>query len=369
MAATALLLALGLAGGGCYRPSPPPRPRQNLPKLDFHTHYFRAPTSLVPLLEDWNMRAVLINYTNGESPDSVRRRWERMVALANAHPGRFILCTTIDPRGAGSPGFAARAVAQLRRDIEDGAELVKIWKDFGMEARGEAGQFLQVDDPRFQPIWDFLAAQRIPVIAHLADPAAAWQPIDSTSPHYWYYRDNPRYYAYAHTEMPSRAAILAAQDAWLRRNPQLTVIGAHLASMAEDLDSLSLRLDAFPNLSVDLAGRIKVLREEPKDRVRAWLLRYSGRVLYGSDMELDPVPAGKPTPAAAADAEFVHGRLLRDWEYLADTLAIPDSTLAQLMRRNAERVLAQADSARARMLGAPADIAREPSLSRPARSR
>jgi predicted TIM-barrel fold metal-dependent hydrolase len=306
----------------------------------------------------------LINYTNGQPPDSMRRRWERMVALAKANPGRFVLCTTIDPRGAGSPDFAARTVAQLRRDILDGAELVKVWKDFGMGTRDEPGKFVQVDDPRFQPIWDFLAEHRIPVIAHLGDPAAAWQPIDSTSPHFWYYRDNPRYYAYEHPEMPSSATILAAQDAWLRRNPRLTVIGAHLASMAEDLDSLALRLDAFPNLSVDLAGRTKVLREQSKDRVRAWIVHYGGRVLYGSDMELDPVPAEKPAPEPGADAAFVHGRLLRDWEYLADTLRLPDSTLVQLMRGNAERVLAQADSARGRLLEAQVDLAHQPSVSR-----
>lgn len=329
---------------------PPDGPRRDLPKIDFHTHYFRAPPTLVPLLKRWNMRAVLINYGNGDPPDSVRARWRRLVALARAAPERFVLCTVIDPRGAARPGYAAQVIEQIRGDVRDGAELVKVWKDFGMEARDDAGQYIQVDDPRFQPIWDFLADRGIPVIAHLGDPSPAWQPLDAASPHYYYYRDTPRYHAYLHPDMPSRAAILAAQDAWLQRNPHLTVIGAHLASMADDLDSVSVRLDEFPNLSVDLAARIKVLRQQPRDRVRAWIIRRQQRVLYGSDMELDPVAPGKVLRDAAGDAAFVHQRLLREWSYLADTLALPEETLRLVVYGNAARVLARADSARRRFL-------------------
>src|SRR4051794_11849828 len=96
-------------------------PRPEFPVIDVHTHYFRAPSTLVPVLRQWNVQAVLINYANGDPEAWVRERWAGLVALARSAPDRFALCTVLDPRHARQPDYAAREIVQLRSDIRDGA--------------------------------------------------------------------------------------------------------------------------------------------------------------------------------------------------------------------------------------------------------
>ena len=99
--------------------------------------------------------------------------------------------------------------AEYGLDIAAGAKGVKVWKDIGMEVRDARGEPVQIDHPRFQPIWDFLAEQRVPVLAHIAEPLAAWRPLDPENPHFGYYSANPRYHAYLHPEIPRHEAIIA----------------------------------------------------------------------------------------------------------------------------------------------------------------
>ena len=81
------------------------------------------------------------------------------------------------------PGYADRVIAKLTGDLDErGAVAVKVWKAIGMMLRDPDGRYVHCDDDRFRPIYDFLEARRIPVILHLADPRAAWEPLDPTSP-------------------------------------------------------------------------------------------------------------------------------------------------------------------------------------------
>ena len=231
-----LLCLLGLAA---CRSSPPATDlRQDaFEKIDVHTHYFAPRSYLVPMLARWHARAVILNYTMGEPDSLVRRRWADVLALAHAAPDRFWVATTFDPTAIDRPDFAAPALAQLRTDFADGAVMLKVWKDLGLMVRDRSGRFVQIDDPRLQPIWDFLSARHIPVLEHSADPREGWRVLDPTSPNYEYFRTNPDHYPYLHPEVPRWETVIAARDRWLGRNPGLTVIGAHFGSMADDLDA------------------------------------------------------------------------------------------------------------------------------------
>ena len=138
------------------------------------------------------------------------------------------------------------------------------------------------DDPAFEPIYEDIAAHHRTVVAHLAEPDSCWLPPNPANPDYAYYKGHPREYAYEHPEWPCKAAILAARDHLVAENPTLRVIGAHLGSMESDVDQIAQRFDRYPNFAVDTAARVPYFMFQPRDKVRAFLIKYQDRVLYGT---------------------------------------------------------------------------------------
>ena len=350
MRRTPLLAALLLPLAGCS-----PRPLETsrmppltmaevraIPKIDVHAHYESDDTALVAALASWNARSVLVNVlTDGRLVEKGENMWR----LARAHPERFVHITTFDPAPVDDPQFAARTIARLRAEIERGAKGVKVWKTVGMEIKDAQGRYVQIDDARYQPIWDFLAERGIPVLAHIGEPQAAWLPLDTNDPHYGYYSTNPQYHAYAHPEVPRWETIIAARDRWVARNPRLVIVGAHLASLERDVDEVAKRLDRYPNLYVETAARINDLVMQPTPKVRDFMIRYQDRVMWGTDFG-----EGNTTRARIESGFTQH------WSYLAGAdsisfgragawnarvpgLALPRPVLEKIGHLNAERVL------------------------------
>jgi predicted TIM-barrel fold metal-dependent hydrolase len=314
-----------------------------IPKIDVHSHYRTDNPELVAALGAWNARAVLVDVTGGDR--KIDEKWRDFLALRAAHPGRFFLVATFDPFRLEEPGFVPTTIARLREQIAAGAKGVKVWKDIGMELKDAQGRFVQIDDARFQPIWDFLAEQHVPVLAHIAEPLAAWQPLSAESPHFWYYSNYPQYHAYQHAEIPRHETIIAARDRWIARNPRLTIVGMHLASLEYDVNEVAKRLDAYPNLYIETAARINDLAMQPSDRVRAFMIRYKDRIMWGTDFGEGSVSrAGLEASFAQhwryyANADTVTLGNPRSWHRTVQGLGLPPDVLEQFAHRNAERVL------------------------------
>lgn len=314
-----------------------------IPKVDVHAHYERVDSAPLGVLHSWNARSVLVNVlTDGR----LLERGERMRAVAAAYPDRFFLVTTFDPRPIDDPGFAARTIERLRAEIARGARGVKVWKTVGMEVKDAQGRYVQIDDPRFQPIWDFLAERRIPVLAHIGEPRAAWLPLDPGDPHHGYYSTHPQYHAYAHPEIPRWETIIAARDRWVARNPRLVIIAAHLASLERDVDEVAKRLDAYPNLYVETAARFNDLAMQPTAKVRRFLIRYQDRVLYGTDFGEGDTDGGRLDSGYRQHWSYLAGADSVDfgrpgaWSLRVPGLALPRTVLEKIAHLNAERVLA-----------------------------
>ncbi|MGB6392388.1 MAG: amidohydrolase family protein, partial [Candidatus Acidiferrales bacterium] len=255
--------------------------------------------------------------------------------------GRAQLCTTFDPFPFEKPGYSQRAVAQLNRDFAKGAVAVKIWKNVGMQIQKSDGSYLMPDDPVFSPIYDDIAAHGKTLIAHLAEPSSCWEPPNPASPDYGYYNDNPEWYMYRHPERPKKETILAARDRVLAEHPQLRMVGAHLGSMETDLDEIARHFDRYPNFAVDTAARMEYLMMQPREKARAFLIKYQDRVLYGTDdtFLIEDKPAD-----AVKDWQDTYAR---DWAFLATDqildlrgkevrgLALPRPVLQKIFHDNA----------------------------------
>ncbi len=299
----------------------------SLPRFDAHTHLFHDRGFLKTLLEEERLRVLIINITGEalfEAP--MEQRWEAMKAMKDRYPSRVALCTTFDPSPVTETGFADHVIERLRRHIEAGATAVKVWKDIGLAVRDEEGRFVQIDDPRFEPIWGFLADRDVPVIAHTGEPRAAWQPLDKESPHYRFYSENPTYHLHGRDDVPDWATVMEARDRWLEQNPDLTVVGAHLGSMAHDVDMVSDRLERYDNFYVDTAERFGDLVTQSSQKVRAFFEQHADRIVYGTDVIVEH-PADQVSEAQRAqEKEAYESMLANHWDYLTsgDSILVQD---------------------------------------------
>jgi predicted TIM-barrel fold metal-dependent hydrolase len=313
--------------------------------IDTHAHVFKNDPAFFAMLRELHLGLVDICVANDKSPRprAVAEQVSTVLSVVHNSPGHVWLCTTFDPFRLNQPDFDQQAIQKLDADFAAGAVAVKIWKNVGMEIKGKDGRFVMPDDPVFEPIYQDIAAHNKTLIAHLAEPDTCWLPPNPHHPDYDYYQEHPEWYMYTKPDHPSKAAILAARDRLLANNPKLRVVGAHLGSMETDVDEIAKRFDRYPNFAVDTAARIHYLMHQPPEKVRAFLIKYQDRVLYGTDLEFH----GDQT-AQDAIQEW-ESTFARDWKYFAEAdaldqrgqkiqgLKLPAPVLRKLFHDNAVR--------------------------------
>ncbi len=351
LAAVAVLAALvwALSTASLHGPMPGPPPADELAgfsalaPIDAHAHIYKDDPAIGALFERLNLRALNICVIDDRDPygNDIEPQRSDVLKFARTTHGRAVFCTTFNPYGFEKPGFSRRAIQQLDADFAAGAVAVKIYKVMGMEMKSKAGKYVLPDDPAFEPIYKDIAAHHRTVVAHIAEPDSCWQAPNPASPDYEYYRQHPEEYAYAHPEWPSKAAILAARDHLVAENPDLRVIGAHLGSMESDVDQIAQRFDRFPNFAVDTAARVPYFMLQPRDKVRAFLIKYQDRILYATDIVVMP-----KDKTEAALSEFTE-TYARDWKFFSTDqtveykghryqgLALPGPVLRKIFHDNA----------------------------------
>ena len=302
------------------------------------------------------MKGVLIDVSRNDATGE-HRLWPDQYAHYQEDPEHFYLCSGFNGYGIDEPDFVEKTIAQLEKEIGQGAKMVKVWKNFGMVDQDSKGQFIQIDDPRLQPIWDFLIENHIPVIAHIAEPVQAWRALMMGNPHYNYYKNNPQYHAFQHPEIPFYETIIAARDQWMANNPNLTIIGAHMGSMSHDVDMIAARLDKFPNFYVEPAARFGDLAQQESGKVREFFVKYQDRILYGTDLGSGPAPENATEEDFQMEKNRLQHFLQKHWDYFSGTdtmyyntgmmsfpfytkgLGLPDTVLQKLYHDNAATLL------------------------------
>lgn len=95
-----------------------------------------------------------------------------------------------------------------------------------MVFRDENGEFIQIDNPKFDPVFDFIAPENKTLIAHIGEPLNCWLPVDSITVDNDrnYFKNHPEYHMYLHPEYPSHKEIIAARDQMLEKHKVLQKI-------------------------------------------------------------------------------------------------------------------------------------------------
>jgi hypothetical protein len=281
--------------------------------VDVHVHVFKSGPAFQAFLEKENLS--LLNILVVDDTLSYRKELAPQVkdalALVRSSHGHVALCTTFDPYKFNDPSFQAESIKQLDQNFKEGAIAVKVWKNIGMEIKDERGKFIMPDNPKFAPIYKDIAQHGKTLMMHVAEPDVAWGPPDPADPSWSYYKENPQWFLYNRPGFPAKKEILDARDRVLAENPKLRVVGVHLGSMEKDLDGVGRVLDRYPNFAIDTAARMEYLMLAPTEKVRAFLLKYQDRILYGTDLDL---LATANLEEALKDWQAAY---IRDWKFLA----------------------------------------------------
>jgi hypothetical protein len=313
--------------------------------IDAHAHVFKIDPAFGEFLMKINLRILNICVVDKHDRgyEEAAPQNEKALEIMNSTAGRSAWCSTFDPTDFEKPGFAERSIKVLDGTFARGAVAVKIYKSIGMELRKRDGEYLMPDDPGFTLIFADIAAHNRTVFAHIAEPTSCWRAPDPASPDYGYYKQNPDWHMYLHPDHPSKETILAARDRMLANNPRLRFVGCHLGSMEVDVGEIAKHFDRYPNFAVDTAGRVVYLMMQSPEVVRAFLIKYQDRVLYGTDLDL--------MPWADTSKRLQHWQEVyrANWKYFATDewvefegkkargLKLPRSVLRKLYHDNAAR--------------------------------
>jgi predicted TIM-barrel fold metal-dependent hydrolase len=256
--------------------------RARFPVIDFHFHGRRLETPedyarMVKVMDQSGV-AVLCNMDGGFG-----ETFDRHLKASEAVEQRFLQFARVDFEGINDPGWSEKNAAELERCFLNGAAGLKINKAVGLELQNPDGTYIHCDDPRFDPIWEICARHDKPVMIHVSDPPARFQPVGPANERWeaGQWRSNPdgNYY---NTGRPGVEEIFQHRENMLARHPDTRFVLAHLASLGFDLKRVGELLDKFPNSDVEISARVQELGRQPYSG-RAFLIKYQDRVLFGSD--------------------------------------------------------------------------------------
>ena len=329
----------------CIKQTPVERPR--FPAVDAHNHlggafgggWEQRPVS--ELLDVLDQAGVVgfVDLDGGWGEDILHRHLDQFKAAA---PERFFHFGGIDWSQWPEHGdrFGEWAARRLRAQVRRGAQGLKVWKGLGLHVQDQRSQFVAVDDLRLDPIWSTAAELKIPVLVHVADPVAFFQPLDRFNERWEELHAHPDW-RFPSPPFPSFLSIVEALARVVLRHPETRFIGAHVGCYSENLGWVSTLLDRAPNFYVDMGARISELGRQPYT-ARRFFLQHADRILFGTDF------------AAAVEMYRLHYRFLEtDDEYFNYALEpvppqgrwsiyglyLPDDVLEKVYRLNARRIL------------------------------
>ena len=234
-------------------------------KIDAHVHIRTEDPAIMDYAIEQGFRYLTINTGSG-SQEHIDNQMRLAKAVDARYPDKIDYITTFSMEHFEDPSWTEEVILGLKKDFDEGADGVKVWKDIGMTFRDSLGNFICIDNPRFDP--------------------NCWLPIDSMTVNNdkAYFKDHPQYHMYLHPDYPSYERLIESRDNMLAKHPDLKFVGAHLGSLEWSVDELAKRLDLYPNFAVDMAARVCHFQVQDREKVRDFIIKYQDRLLYATDI-------------------------------------------------------------------------------------
>jgi len=309
-----------------------PVARAKYPFIDVHNHQdidmsAQDAATLVREMDGIHLQ-IMVNLSGGQGDDFVRG-WKN---LEGRYPKRFAVFANLDFAGIDDPSWGAKAAAQLERDFRNGAQGLKIFKNFGMTVPDSAGRRVAVDDTRVDPVWAKCAELGIPVLIHTAEPRSFFEPVDRFNERWLELQQFPQR-ARPPDKYPPWEQLIGEQHRLFAKHPRTKFIDAHLGWLGGDLARLGRLLDERPNVYTEIGAVLAELGRQPRF-AREWFLRYQDRVLFGKDAwEASEYPVYFRVLETADEYFDYYRKRHAFWKMYG--LDLPDPVLRKVYYRNA----------------------------------
>lgn len=237
-------------------------------------------------------------------------------------------------------GFPEWAAGRLRIQVERGAQGLKVWKGFGLQVRDHKDELVKVDDSRLVPIWETSGELKIPVIIHVADPVAFFDPIDETNERWEELQAHPDW-AFTSPPFPPFMSIMETLANLVQRHANTTFIGAHVGCYAENLTWVSRMLELCPNFNVDISARIGELGRQPYS-ARRFFIQHADRILFGLDMGPDLEAYRLGYRFLETEDEYFNyntEEVPQQGRWYVHGINLPDDVLEKVYSGNAKRIM------------------------------
>jgi len=262
------------------------------PVIDAHNHlgatfggnWIARPADVLLDVLDRSGIRVLVDLDGGWGEHILERHLDH---FKEAAPDRFLHFGGVDWSAWPEQGdrFGEWSAGRLRAQVRRGAQGLKIWKGLGLHIRDQHGELVPVDDARLDPIWQAAAELAIPVLVHVADPVAFFEPLDASNERWEELQAYPDWH-FPYPSFPRFNTVIEQFSNLVLQHPETTFIGAHVGCYAENLAWVGNLLDKAGNLYVDIAARISELGRQPYS-TRRFFDHHADRILFGTDLAPD----------------------------------------------------------------------------------
>jgi predicted TIM-barrel fold metal-dependent hydrolase len=319
-----------------------PVARAKYPFIDVHNHQDTdlseaAVAQMVGAMDAMNMR-VMVNLSGGQGEELVRG----LATLKGRYPKRFVVFANLDFAGIEDPGWGERAAAQLEKDVRNGAQGLKIFKNLGMTVKDRQGRRVAADDSRLDPVFEKCATLGIPVLIHTAEPKSFFDPQDKYNERWLELKQFPQR-ARPPDKYPPWEQLIGEQHHLFAKHPKTKFIDAHLGWLGGDLARLGRLFDALPNVYTEIGAVLAELGRQPRF-AREWFVKYQDRVMFGKDTwEPSEYPVYFRVLETADEYFDYYRKRHAFWKMYG--LELPDEVLKKLYYKNALAVIPGLDAA------------------------
>jgi predicted TIM-barrel fold metal-dependent hydrolase len=317
------------------------------PVIDAHNHLaepfgggwdHKPVSALLDLLDEAGVTHY-VDLDGGWGEDILERHLDHFKSTA---PDRFQIFGGVDwskwqEMGNAFPVWAAQ---RLRAQKERGAQGLKIWKPFGLHVKDHHDRLVDVDDERLIPIWETAGELGLPVLIHVADPVAFFDPIDETNERWEEIGAHPDW-AFTSPLFPPFMHIMDGLKNLVTRHRNTIFIGAHVGCYGENLGWVGQMLDHCPNYFIDISARLGELGRQPYT-ARKFFIQYQDRILFGSDMSPDLDAYRLSYRFLETDDEHFNyntSEVPRQGRWYVCGLYLPYEVLKKVYAENAKKVL------------------------------
>ncbi len=339
-------------------PTDRPPTFETIPKFDVHVHVPPTLTrSAVTIFGRHGVRLAL-NASGGQPG----RRLARTAAASESVGGAIRPYCHLDWTRSQFEDWDQYAVEALEACKSQGAIGLKIFKALGLGYLRVDGSLLPVDDPVLDIAFEHAARLGLPVLIHVGDPRAFFDPPTPDNERYAELQAHPSWSFHGRRpdgigNWPSWRALLEQYAHRVARHPRTTFIGAHFGNAPEDPDFVARMFASNENYVVETGARVPEIGRHDPARMRRFFVEPQDRILFGTDFQM--VPGGFVLGSAGTDLDIasqIPGFYQSHWRYFEtadrgfphpspiqgnwtiDGLELPREVLEKVYYRNAERV-------------------------------